>query len=436
MPLTQSAVKPDARELQRLLKTARNRTLELARDMTGERLLGPRLRIVNPPLWEIGHVGWFQEHWCLRYRESGTRSPSLLMGADALYDSAAVAHATRWDLPLPDFDATLRYLQNVLERVLERLARDGATDHLRYFTQLAAFHEMMHCEAFTYTRQTLGYPAPRTSAGKALPAAGPHSGDVDISGGEFQLGATPGETDFVFDNEKWAHPVKLRPFRIARAAVSNSEFLAFVGDRGYHRRELWSEEGWRWREGAGASAPVYWQQQGDTWLQRCYARHEPLAAHAAILHVNWFEADAWCRWAGRRLPTEAEWEFAASIAPRASDRKRTYPWGDAPYDASRANLFGGPGVVAGVDAFPAGDSASGCRQMFGNVWEWTADWFGAYPGFARDPYKEYSEPWFGDHKVLRGGCHATAPELLRNTWRNFYTPDRRDVFAGFRTCAA
>jgi iron(II)-dependent oxidoreductase len=151
--------------------------------------------------------------------------------------------------------------------------------------------------------------------------------------------------------------------------------------------------------------------------------------------VNWYEADAYCRWAHRRLPTEAEWEFAATTERNGAGPKRRYPWGDATTGVEHANLFGMSKGVVDVAAFPGGDSESGCRQLLGNVWEWSADWFGPYPGFVRDPYLEYSEPWFGNHKVLRGGCFATRASLLRGTWRNFYTPERRDVFAGFRTCA-
>src|SRR5687767_7526563 len=267
---------PGAVELRRMLQEARSRTLALAQDLTGERLLGPRIAIVNPPLWEIGHLGWFQEHWCLRYGGDRPRGPSLLAGADALYDSAAVAHHTRWDLPLPDIDATLRYLERVLERVLERMDREGATPHMRYFAQLAASHEEMHCEAFTYTRQTLGYPAPRPGAGKVSPSSGPHPGDVEIAGGDFLLGADPREAGFVFDNEKWAHPVRVPPFRMARAAVTNAEFLAFADDGGYRRRELWSEAGWRWREDARAENPVYWRKDNGVWTERRYDRPAPL----------------------------------------------------------------------------------------------------------------------------------------------------------------
>lgn len=422
-----------ARELAQRLQAARERTLLLASDLSGAQLLGPRLAIVNPPLWEIAHVAWFQEHWCLRYRAPGDLAPSLIENADPIYNSAIAAHATRWDLPLLPFEAVLRYLAQTLERVLARLESEAANPALRYFAELAACHEEMHCEAFTYTRQTLGYaPPPGLPAAAAAGDAWP--GDVTIVGGEFLLGA---QTDggFVFDNEKWAHCIQLAPFSIARAAVTNSEFAAFVDAGGYQRREWWSEAGWGWRNSTGADAPVYWVKQGDDWLQRVYNRLEPLPLHAAVIHVNWYEADAWCRWAGRRLPREAEWEQAAATTPHDPQGMRTYPWGEEAPDATRANLYGVCNTTSGVAAFAAGDSAWGCRQLLGNVWEWTADWFNPYPGFVRDPYQEYSEPWFGNHQVLRGGCHATSAPLLRNTWRNFYTPDRRDVFAGFRSCA-
>lgn len=424
---------PGASELGEMLRAARVRLLSLVADLDAHQLIGPRLSIVNPPLWETGHVAWFQEHWCLRHSASGEKAPSRLELADGLYDSAAVPHATRWDLPLPDFTATRAYLDATLTDVLARLEREGATPHLAYFIQLAAFHEEMHCEALTYTRQTLAYPAPAEGA-PPRQEAGACPGDVEIPGGEFAFGsrATDG---FVFDNEKWAHPVKVTPFRIARAPVTNEAFAAFVEEGGYRCRSLWSEAGWRWREQARADAPVYWQRDGGMWLARSYTRLLPLVANAPVMHVNWYEAEAWCRWAKRRLPTEAEWEFAAAAAPGAAGKRR-YPWGDAPPDAGRANLYGAADGCVPVGAFAGGDSAWGVRQMLGNVWEWTADWFRPYPGFERDPYKEYSEPWFkDDHKVLRGGCHATRANLIRNTWRNFYAPDRRDVFAGFRTCA-
>ncbi len=440
--------------LDEMLIDARVRTLALTADLTGGQLFGPMLSIVNPPLWEIGHLAWFQERWCLRYRGQRDLAASILHGADRFYDSSAVAHDTRWNLPLPALDATLGYMREVLERVRERLSREHDNEQLAYFAQLAALHEEMHCEALTYTRQTLGYAAPRFEGNersgtqgspplfpylRSSPAtvdgkpAGGLPGEIDFPGGEFMMGATA-DGAFVFDNEKWAHRVAVEPFRLAGAPVTNAEFAAFVDDGGYDREALWCAAGWQWCVASNATCPVYWRKENGEWLERRYDQLQGLSLDAPIMHVNWYEADAYCSWAGCRLPTEAQWEYAASRGLSVAEGKRRYPWGSAPPDASRANLFGVADGPIDVAAFSAGDSAQGCRQMIGNVWEWTADDFGPYPGFVRDPYEDYSQPWFGTHKVLRGGCFATRAHLIRNTWRNFYTPDRRDVFAGFRTC--
>ena len=352
--------------LDRDLVDSRERSLRITADFEGGRLLGPKLAIVNPPLWEIGHVGWFQEYWCLRLKPDGSRSDSMIANADALYDSAKVAHDTRWDLPLPDIAATRKYAANVLERVRERLAREPDNESLRYFVRLATFHEDMHAEAFLYTHHTLGYgnPFPELKIKKIK-----ENKDVEVPGGKFMLGARK-NGEFVFDNEKWAHEVEVKPFRIARGPVTNAEFLAFVE--------------------AGGKAPRYWRKEGGQWLERRFERWAPPVADEPVLHVDWNEAQAYCAWAKRRLPTEAERELAA---------------------------------------------ASGRIENAAGVWEWTSTDFGPYPGFEIDPYKEYSQPWFGNHKVLRGGSFAAPARLLRNTFRNFYMPHRGDVFAGFRTSA-
>jgi iron(II)-dependent oxidoreductase len=312
----------------------------------------------------------------------------------------------------------------------------------------------MHAEAITYTRQTLAYRAPEIKI--SAPAPRGHAsvdrdestvqmnalqtwGDASIPGGRFMLGSFP-DSGFVFDNEQWAHEIEVRPFSISKTAVSNGEFASFVEDGGYARRELWSEEGWAWRERVDARHPVYWNRLSDgRWLRRDFDTLVPLEDRHPVIHVNWYEADAFCRWAGRRLPTEAEWEMAAATEieeNRIDSPKRIYPWGDEFPDPQRANLDWRKMGCVEVDSLPAGASAYGCRQMIGNVWEWTSTDFGPYPGFAAGPYREYSAPWFGDHKVLRGGCWASRSSLVRNNYRNFYTPDRRDVWAGFRTCAS
>jgi iron(II)-dependent oxidoreductase len=429
MNVIEQAVAP---RLSAMLDAARSRTLKLIDGLTGEQWRGPRLEIVNPPLWETGHLGWFQEYWCLRRKGDGTVSASLMAGADALYNSATVPHQLRWDLPQPDITATLRYLADVRAAVNDRLNREAGDPALQYFVQLCAFHEEMHAEALTYMRQTLAYPGPAESVSDI--SGGSCPGDVEIAGGLFQLGAVD-DGGFVFDNEKWAHAVDVKPFCMARAPVTNAQFAEFVAAGGYRDQRWWDAEGWAWRSLGDVTVPLYWRREGNVWLQRYFDREKFLPDDEPVIHVNWHEAAAWCRWAGRRLPTEAEWEFAAATVPGMPGIKRRYPWGDAAPVSETANLYGTAGSCMPVSACAAGDSAWGLRQMIGNVWEWTADWFYPYPGFVRDPYAEYSEPWFGNHKVLRGGCHATSAGLIRNTWRNFYMPDRRDVFAGFRTCA-
>jgi iron(II)-dependent oxidoreductase len=429
----------DPGELEGAVVDARQRTLDLVADLDDDQLRGPRLAIVNPLLWEIGHVAWFQEFWVLRH---ALGEAPIRADADSLWDSSAIAHDTRWDLSLPSRRETVRYMAEVCDRVRDRLRRVELPAALAYFTRYTTFHEDMHDEAFTYTRQTLGYPAPALSGGGETPDApepGAWPGDVRVPGGEFVVGAREDEP-FVFDNEKWAHPVLLAPFAIARAPVTQSEFAGFVEDRGYLRAELWSVEGWRWREGASAEHPLCWRRAGRGWERNDFDRWVPLEPHRPVIHVCWYEAQAYCAWARRRLPTEAEWEAAAAGGPTASGgglspRPRRFPWGDEPPTPERANLDGVARGCVDVAARAAGDSAVGCRQMIGNVWEWTATSFAPYPGFVADAYRDYSQPWFGTHKVLRGGCWVTRSRLLRNTWRNFYTPDRRDVWAGFRTCA-
>ncbi len=451
------------------MRDFRARLLGLVADLDDQQMIGPRLAIVNPPLWEIGHVAWTQEFWALRHLRG---EKPLLPDGDRLYNSTEVAHDTRWELLLPSRENTLTYVNQVIERCVSRI--DGKVDlspEEFYFYWLTTFHEGMHAEALAYTRQTLGYPPPHFAKDcPAIDIPEPRAcrGDVEIPGGKFTIGATR-DMPFIFDNEKWAHEVDVKPFCIARAPVTNGEFLQFVEAGGYRRRQHWSDEGWQWLESGGAPQleksfakffnknitepveiaafkekldhPLYWQRfENGRWQQRVYDRYVPLNEALPVVHVSWFEAQAFCHWAGRRLPSEAEWEVAAAAELAANglglaQRRRHYPWGDASPAQQHANLDWRGGGLVEVACYEAGTSAFGCRQMIGNVWEWTANDFLPYPGFSADPYKEYSQPWFGTHKVLRGGCWATSSLLVHNGWRNFYTPDRRDVWAGFRTCA-
>ncbi|MEW6729934.1 MAG: selenoneine synthase SenA [Acidobacteriota bacterium] len=445
-----------AEEIIQMLKEARARTLELVADLSDEQMMAEKLDIINPPLWEIGHIAWFQENWALRHLR---KHQPILVNGDELYDSAKVAHDTRWDLPLPSRQQTLSYMQQVLDLVIEELSSHPNAEEI-YFHLLPLFHEDMHAEALTYTRQTMRYPTPLLTPSSSLPKnflptiptndqvtisnlGGPLPGDVEIPGGSLLLGATTSQP-FVFDNEKWGHWVDIAPFCIARAPVTNIEFAAFVDDQGYQYQSWWSEAGWVWRQRVDTQHPRYWHRESNgRWFCWQFDRLIPLPEHQPVIHISWFEAEAYCRWAGRRLPSEAEWEMAASTEPGFNredksvmvEYKRNFPWGDTFPNWAMANLDWQAMGCLDVGALPASESAWGCRQMIGNVWEWTASTFLPYPGFIIDPYKEYSAPWFGTQKVLRGGCWTTRARLIRNTWRNFYTPDRRDVFAGFRTCA-
>jgi iron(II)-dependent oxidoreductase len=407
------------------------RTLDLIADLDDGQLMGPKLPTVNPLLWETGHLAWFQEKFVLR---QACGQPPLLDFGDALYDSGAIPHDTRWRLVLPSRKETADYMRQVAERVAAEVTRPGATDVVHHFARYSVHHYDMHTEAFTYTRQTLGWPAPELpglAAGPQDAAAGALPGDVSVPGSRYLLGALRSDP-FVYDNEKWAHQVTVRPFEIARAPVTQSEFAQFVDAGGYADPRLWSDGG-AWLAASGATCPLYWSGGPGEWHRRHFDTWADLEAHLPVTHVCWWEADAYCRWAGRRLPTEAEWELAAT---GDATPKPTYPWGGAAPRPDLAVTDWGPLGPADVAACAAGESPYGCRQMIGGAWEWTCSDFLAYPNFERDAYYENSEQFFGSRKVLRGGSWATRGRLMRCTLRNYFPPDRRDITAGFRTCTA
>ena len=333
-------------------------------------------------------------------------------------------------------------MQLVKDRVIAYLS-NGIDDQARdYLTQYAIFHEDMHCEAFTYTRQTLGYPVPSIPLHN-VPSQSYDKceGDAFIPGGYFDLGAEQ-DDGFVFDNEKWAHKHEVLPFNISKTTVSNGQFVEFVEDGGYKQSKFWCTDGWKWKQSSNAEHPVYWRKSHNSgvWEIRCFDQWQKLESAKAMINVSWYEANAYCRWAGRRLPTELEWEVAASAQPTQdgmglSNVKRKYPWGNTVPTSRFANLNGETLGPVGVGEKQAGDSAFGCRQMIGNVWEWTSTVFQPYPEFTPDMYEDYSQPLFGSTYVVRGGSWVTRARLIRNTWRNYYGPNRNDVFTGFRTCA-
>ncbi len=413
---------------------ARDRTLAVLDELDDSQLdVPPYLPTVNPFRWEMGHVAWFQDHFVL---QQGLGLDATDPAADKLYDSAAVGHERRWRQEPESRTRVRGYVNAVCDRVLDALEAHEPTPELRDLTLLAIFHADMHNEASIYMRQALGLPAPCRVEALPLATTPTPDGDVVIAGGNFQLGAQD-DDHFAFDNERSPHAVELAPFTIARLPVSQAELAAFADDGGYQTQALWSRAGWSWRQALSAEQPCYWRRNGGGgWLRRSFETWRPIEPELPASHVSWYEADAWCRWAGRRLPSEAEWEVAADVSGSSgAASKRSHPWGEALPDSEFANLDARVLGCAPRGAYPAGDTPEGCRQLWGNVWEWTASTFLPYPGFEVGVYAEYSEPWFGARKVLRGGCWATRSRMLRNSFRNFYTPDRRDVYAGFRTCA-
>ena len=411
------------------LSDARDYTLAVYADLDEQARRFAYVRTVNPPLWELAHVAWFQEHWCLRWHEGAPRTPALLDDADPMLNSALIAHRTRWDLPQLTWSIVNDYLRRVLDATIERIERaDDSFDP--YFPLLALYHEDMHAEAYRMSLQTLALAAPAIPSPRALPPpVALHRERVAFDGGRMLLGAAPGR-DFVFDNEMQRHEVAVNPFELATATVTQGEFREFIEAGGYSNPQWWSEPGWKWRLEGKIDGPVHWRRDGTIWLARSFDRWSPIDADHAMVHVSAYEAEAYAAYRGARLPTEAEWEYAGRWGlPDPDDR---FPWGGGLEAPSPANLDLAIGHVIDPSALPETDTRAGLRQMLGNVWEWTSTTFGPYPGFEPGPYKEYSQPWFGDHRVLRGGSYATRSRLVSTRWRNFYTPDRTDAFAGIR----
>ncbi|HSC00054.1 MAG TPA: selenoneine synthase SenA [Burkholderiaceae bacterium] len=397
-PAGRAARSADAMALAAALEASRHDTLATFAvcESALESLTVPRRESLNPPLWELGHIGWFQEFWIARnpQRAAGVnadpavpRAPGVRADGDALYDSSRVPHATRWDLPLPGADAARADLAGQLDTTL-RLLRDAGGDTASlYFFRLALLHEDMHHEAALYMAQSLGL-AIDDPRWQLLPL---HRARVDLAldAGSWALGG--GVEGFAFDNELAAHALDLPATRIDNRAICWTEYLPFVESGGYGQPQWWSDAGSAWLAAERRTAPRYLRRLGDGWQQERYGRWRALDPTLPACHLTAFEAEAWCRWAGRRLPTEAEWERAAVVRPD------DFEWGQ--------------------------------------VWEWTASAFEPYPGFEPHPYRDYSAPWFGTRRVLRGASFMTQPRMRHACYRNFFMPHRNDVPAGFRTCA-
>jgi iron(II)-dependent oxidoreductase len=414
------------------LDAARIRTLELLAPLSDEDLVKQHSPLMSPLAWDLAHTGHFEELWLL-HTIAGERVSEGRF--DRVYDAFEAPREERPSLDLLSPAEARAYVDDVRARVLEvldeiELDPDDALLRDAFVYGLIIQHEYQHQEtilaalqlrdgAYPFTDETLPPPSP------------PEEPEVFVAGGTFVMGTD--DEPWAYDNERRAHEVELPPFWIDTVPVTNAAYLEFVEAGGYDERKVWSEEGWAWRTDGELEHPQFWERDGSGWTRVRFGRREPLPPAEPVQHVCWFEADAYAYWAGKRLPTEAEWEKAATWDP--AGWKRRSPWADEDPGEEHANLGQRRFGPAAIGSFPAGKSACGCQQLLGDVWEWTSSDFTPYPGFEAFPYREYSEVFFGsEYKVLRGGSWATNPVVARPTFRNWDYPIRRQIFAGFR-CA-
>ena len=425
------------RDVAALLQDARERTLLLVASVPEGELMNQHNRLMSPVVWDMGHIAHFEELWLVRNLEG----PVQFVEMPGMFNPFENPRAVRGELALPRLGDTLDHMacarRTVLDRVVDgdtgaadpRLLQDG------YVYRMVAQHEYQHNETILQALQLKDegarYRAPRLIVPPAgRPVAADADGMVRFPGGRVDVGTD--DRSAAYDNERPRHAVEIAPFRIGAWAVTNGEYAQFIADGGYDARSLWSEAGWKHREEAGLVAPQFWEQRDGQWWTRSMDAEAPVDPDRPVCHVSWYEAEAYCRWAGGRLPTEHEWEAAASWDP-ATGTKRAYPWGDEAPGPLDANLDQLAFQTAQTGAYPRNVSPIGAYGMIGDVWEWTSSDFLPWPGFEAFPYPEYSEVFFGpDYKVLRGGSWATRPGAIRNTFRNWDYPIRRQIFSGFR----
>ena len=427
----------DPRTLAAELLEARARTLLLIAPLTDEELHAQHDPLMSPILWDLGHIAHFEELWLTR----NLAGPIQFVEMPGLYNPFEHSRSARATLALPGKSECIQIMDEIRRRVLAKLATtdlDPGQPLLRdgYVYRMVLQHEYQHNETILQTLQLkLGRPySPAARRGAPAGSATPsgRSAMVRFPGGSVEIGTD--DRTAAYDNERSRHPVVLAPFWIDRNPVTNGDFIEFITAGGYRHPAYWSDAGWEWVNQAGAEAPKYWTLIDGEWVTRSMDQVGPVNPANPVCHVCYYEAEAFARFAGKRLPTEIEWEAAASWNPETG-AKRTYPWGEQFPTNDLANLDQLTFGTAPVGRYQRNVSPIGCYGMIGDVWEWTSSDFGAYPGFESFPYREYSEEFFGsEYKVLRGGSWATRPGAVRNTFRNWDYPIRRQIFSGFR-CA-
>ncbi|EDY58803.1 MULTISPECIES: ergothioneine biosynthesis protein EgtB [Streptomyces] len=414
------------------LVTARDRTTLLTSCVEDPDLTAQVSPLMSPLVWDLAHIGNQEEQWLLR---TVAGQEAIRPEIDGIYDAFEHPRSERPTLPLLTPAESRRYAAEVRGRVLDVL--EGTALHGTRLTEagfafgMIAQHEQQHDETMLITHQLRKGPQALTAPDPDPAPLFTGPAEVLVPGGPFTMGTS--DEPWALDNERPAHRREVDSFYIDTTPVTNAEYQAFIADGGYDDERWWAPAGWAHIRGHSIKAPLFWSRDGKQWLRRRFGVTEVVPPDEPVVHVCWYEADAYARWAGRRLPTEAEWEKAARHDP-AGDRSMRYPWGDADPAPEHANLGQRHLRPAPAGSYPEGESPLGVRQLIGDVWEWTASDFEPYPGFQAFPYKEYSEVFFGpDHKVLRGGSFAVDAVACRGTFRNWDYPIRRQIFSGFRT---
>ncbi|MFB7557668.1 ergothioneine biosynthesis protein EgtB [Streptomyces brevispora] len=415
------------------LLTARERTTLLTDSVDDHELTAQHSPLMSPLVWDLAHIGNQEELWLLR---GVAGREAMRPDIDGLYDAFEHPRATRPSLPLLAPAEARSYAAEVRGRALDVLGSTplGGRPLVQegFAFGMIAQHEQQHDETMLITHQLRSGPAALSAPEPPLATdAASLAAEVLVPGGPFTMGTST--EPWALDNERPAHRRELPGFHIDTAPVTCGEYRAFIEDGGYTEQRWWAPGGWAMVREHELTAPLFWRRDTGQWLRRRFGVTEPVPADEPVLHVSWYEADAYARWAGRRLPTEAEWEKAARHDP-ASGRSLRYPWGDEDPTPERANLGQRHLRPAPAGAYAAGRSPCGAGQLIGDVWEWTSSDFQPYPRFAPFPYREYSEVFFGPgHKVLRGGSFAVDAVACRGTFRNWDLPVRRQIFSGFRT---
>jgi ergothioneine biosynthesis protein EgtB len=438
-----------SRTVAELYQSVRARTLEIVAPLEIEDYVIQTAEYMSPPRWHIGHTSWFFETVLQKYQpEYKTYSDDFLFYFNSYYEGfgARIERPKRGTRSRPTVAETKKYRAHIDEqmaRFLEQVSHRDDAETVLSIVRLGLEHEMQHQELLVYDIKHLlcdQFDAPISLAPSSVETV---TCMAEIEGGLFELGyeanedlraGAPAFPVFAWDNEKPAHKVFLEDFQVDRAPVSNGEYLEFIRAGGYQDFRWWHSAGWEKVNTEHWQAPLYWEQHDDEWMIRDFGGLHGVSdrANEPVSHVSFLEASAYAKWAGKRLPTEAEWEKAATISSHGA--KQIFPWGNQPPDKERANLFeNGLWSVAPLGAFPDGQNIYGCQQMIGDVWEWTTSDYTPYPGF-KSEFDEYNDKWFVGQKVLRGGSFATPRIHIRSTYRNFFYPHERWMISGFR-CA-